>query len=104
MIESRRNLRRLVQKVNVQIFVKNNDKIVRSVINMSSGGMLLEKKEEDTNSIFKIGETLKMQVMFNDDYSLLLHGKIIRIQDRSVAIMFVNLTNDQLKLLKAVCS
>ena len=103
MIESRRNSRRLVNKVTVQVFTSQKEPLVRKVINMSSGGMLLEKHPEDEN-LLGLGSIFKFSIMFNEDYSILLNGKIIRKQDRSVAIMFVNLTEEQVKLLKAVCS
>ena len=105
MIESRRNSRRLVNKVIVQIFTNNTneDMLLRKVINMSSGGMLLEKKQED-DKFLGVGKIFKFSIMFNEDYSILLNGKIIRKQDRSVAVIFVNLTEEQIKLLKAVCS
>ena len=101
MLESRRNSRREVHEINCDIYLNDRDKITRTVLNISSGGMLLEKDYLDERTIY-VGETYKMLIIFSEDYNLFVSGKIIRKQERSMAIMFLNLNKEQEKFLKAI--
>ncbi len=79
-----------VTKANMTCFVDGNDK-TRKVFNISAGGILIERFEEDE---LEIGKNVSIQV-FSDSQTLFrVEGKIIRKQERSLAIQFSNISKD----------
>lgn len=102
-VETRRYGRRIAQKINCIIKNEDGEESIRKVLNVSVGGMLLAKETSDDN-IGSVGDIMEFHVVFGDDYGIVLKGKVLRQQERSVAVMFVQMDKQQEKLLKAVCS
>ena len=87
-----------VTKANMTCFVNGNDK-TRKVFNISAGGMLIERFEEDE---LEIGKNIPIQVIFDDQTPFSVEGKIIRKQEPSLAIQFSNVSKDLQKELKKI--
>ena len=83
-------------KANMTCFVDGNDK-TRKVFNISAGGMLIERFEEDE---LEIGKNIPIHVISDDKTPFSVEGKIIRKQERSLAIQFSNVSKDIQKKLK----
>lgn len=83
-------------KANMTCFVDGNDKS-RKVFNISAGGMLIERFEGDD---LEMGKSIPIQIISDDKAPFSVEGKIIRKQERSLAVQFSNIDKDLQKKLK----
>ena len=72
---------------------------MRKVLNISMGGMLVEK-EPSENIKVGIGNIVKVSLCFENDDILIIECRILREQERSIAIKFDLLTPEQEKILQ----
>ena len=86
-------------KANMLCQMKKDKDKKRKVFNISAGGMLIERLDED---VFNVGEATSFQVIFDDNTKFDVEGNIIREQERSVAIRFSNVSKELLKQLKKI--
>ena len=64
--------------------------------------MLLEKENSD-NKYFILNQKEPFILLIDNDFSITITGKIIRKQERSIAVSFINLNKEQKVFLKAIC-
>lgn len=100
-MESRLYSRRSPKKITCK-FSTNKEEIIRKVLNISEGGMLLEKENSD-NKYFILNQKEPFILLIDNDFSITITGKIIRKQERSIAVSFINLNKEQKVFLKAIC-
>lgn len=102
MLESRKTNRKIEQ--NLICTINTNDStpsITRKVLNISLGGMLLEKiNRNDGNYVYK---HVTFNLLNDKEILLSIKGIIIREQERSLAIKFEDITKEQLTMLKVLC-
>ena len=99
-LESRLYSRRSPKKITCKFLT--DKEIIRKVLNISEGGMLLEKENSDDKH-FILNQKEPFILLIDNDFSITITGKIIRKQERSIAVSFINLNKEQKVFLKAIC-
>ena len=99
--DRRLHARSSVEKLECFIMDKKEKKETsHKVLNVSLGGMLLMKDDDD---VFSVGDKKEIRLLFNKEgQGTIFHGEVIRLQDKSVAIKFKKTNKEQEAFLKQI--
>lgn len=99
--DRRLHARSSVEKLECFIIDKNEKKETsHKVLNISLGGMLLMKNNDD---LFSVGDKKEIRLLFNKEgKGTMFYGDVIRLQDKSVAIKFQKTNKEQEAFLKQI--